>query len=140
MTEADLLRIEEAIGQPLSAPLRQFYLNYPQELRTLESLIGEDDEGNLHYECAADYELSDNVENIIDMNRPGQGYYQPLDWTPNIFILGAGGCGETFWVPLNDPNGSVYRFEAGQEAEDSDLVADTIEDFADNLITTYSNN
>lgn len=34
MTQDDLQRIEQALGQPLSPAVRHFFLNYPPELRS----------------------------------------------------------------------------------------------------------
>jgi hypothetical protein len=138
MTEHDLQRIEQAIGRPLSAAVRRFFLNYPEELRTTTRATGgEDEDGNPHTECPADSELGDDPDAIIGANTPGQSYLLPLDWAPNMLILGAGACGETYWVDLDDEGGSVHRFEAGQEAADSDDLADSLEEFAQGLIESY---
>jgi hypothetical protein len=54
-----------------------------------------------------------------------------------MLIVGEGGCGEMYWVDLDDERGPVYRLEAGQEAEFSDPVADSLEEFAEHLIASY---
>jgi hypothetical protein len=43
-------------------------------------------------------------------------------------------------VDLDDDHGVVYRFEAGQEARDSDRLADFLEEFAQVLIEEYQRN
>jgi hypothetical protein len=135
MTEADLRRIEAAIGRPLSAAVRRFFLNYPEELRTTtRELGGEDKGGGPFTECPADYELCGEADGIIKMNGPGGLVYG--DWPASRLVVGAGGCGETYWVDLDDEKGAVYRFEAGQQ-DDSDEVAGSLEDFAEGLIEAY---
>ena len=56
MTRSDIQRIEAAIGRTLSVAVREFYLNYPAELRATKASY-EDDEGNAITECPADTEL-----------------------------------------------------------------------------------
>jgi hypothetical protein len=47
-----------------------------------------------------------------------------------MLMLGSGDCGETFWTDLNSATGTMYRFEAGQEARYSDHFADSLDAFA----------
>lgn len=129
MTEQDLRRLEGEIGRSLSPAVRTFFLNFPPELLEVESDPDDDD-----------FLLMDDADALIEMNRPGKHFYQPIDWTPRMFILGAGGCGETFWVDLDSEHGTVYRFDAGQEAEDSDEMADSLEEFAGGSSTGTSKN
>lgn len=119
MTERDMRRLESAIGQTLPPAIRRFFLNFPPELRDVEA----DPDGD-------EFTLSDDPDHLIEINMPGRHYYQPVDWTPNMFLLGAGGSGETFWVDLNSKSGAVYRFDAGQQGQDSDDIADSLEQFA----------
>src|SRR6516162_2495437 len=124
MTDNDLLQIERAIGRPLSAAVRRFYLAYPQELWTTTRAMGSDPEGEPCLERPADYELSDSAEAIIAMNASAPTGLQPLDWTSRMLVIGAGGCGEIYWVDLDAEHGPVYRFESGEKAEYSEEVAD----------------
>lgn len=126
MTTEDLQRLERSLGRPLSPAVRQFFLNFPPELRARAE--EHDPDG---YD---DFVLTDDVDELIAMNDPAQSYVLPLDWAPHMFILGAGGCGETYWVDLDDEQGSVHRFEAGQEAEYSDPVADSLEELARGML------
>jgi SMI1 / KNR4 family (SUKH-1) len=138
MTDHDLDRIEKAIGQPLSPAVRRFFLNYPPELRTtFRELPCEDEDGKPFRECPAGNELPRDADDLIAANDPARSYLLPLDWTPNILILGAGACGETYWVDLDDEKGAVYRFDAGTEAKYSDDIADSLEAFAQALIRSY---
>jgi hypothetical protein len=137
MTENDLLRIEREIKRPLPAAVRRFFLNYPPELRTTTRDMGTDQDGEPYLECAADSELCDAPDGIVALNAPGLTSPRPLDWSPRMLIVGMGGCGEVYWVDLDDERGPVYRFEAGQEAESSDPMADSLEEFAQNLIASY---
>jgi SMI1 / KNR4 family (SUKH-1) len=123
MLKGDLKRLEDALGRPLSPAVRQFFLNFPPELREIVSDPDVDD-----------FVLTDDVESLIEMNDRTRSYLPPLDWSPKILILGAGGCGETFWVDLDDERGAVYRFEAGQEAQFSDHLADSLDEFARGMI------
>jgi len=125
MTQAEMQRLEGAIGRTLPDPVRHFFLNFPTELRDREP-DPEDD----------DFALTDDADALIEMNRPGLCGLQPLDWMPDVFILGAGGCGETFWIDLTSPQGSVHRFDAGEEAGASAELADSIVDFADQFLDT----
>ena len=122
MTERDMKRLEGAIGRPLPPAVRTFFLNFPPALREIESDPDADD-----------FELTDDADLLIEFNLPGQHFLQPTDWTPDVFILGAGGCGETFWIDLASPRGSVHRFDAGEEAGASAELADSIEEFAQGM-------
>lgn len=137
MNEADIKCIEDAIGRPLSAAVRRFFLNYPEELYTTkrEMYVSGQDEP-VHAECPAEYELSGNAEAIIAMNGVGPGSAVSSDWPANQLVIGAGACGETYWVDLDSERGAVYRFEAGQQ-DDSDDMADSLDEFARNLIASY---
>ena len=123
MTERDMKRLEGAIGRTLPPAVRTFFLNFPQALREPP-----DDPD------ADDFELTDDADTLIEFNLPGQHFFQPVDWTPDVFILGTGGCGETFWIDLTSPRGSVHRFDAGEEAGASAELAESIEDFAQGML------
>ena len=135
MSPSDIQRIEAAIGRGVSAAVREFYLNYPAELRATESGY-QDDEGNPITECPADNELCDSADGLIALNdrRPG-GNAALME--ANRFILGVGGCGETYWVDLDDANGAVYRCESTPEY--SEDVAGSLAEFARVLIRSYGN-
>ena len=135
MTLSDILRIEAAIGRAVSPAVREFYLNYPAELRTTTTGY-EDDEGSTITESPADYELCDSADGLIALNdrRPG-GNAALME--ANQFILGAGGCGETYWVDLDDVTGAVYRIEAGEDVKYSEEVAGSLAEFAGVLIASY---
>ena len=134
MTQDDLRRIEQAIGRPLSAAVRRFFLNYPPELRTTARDLGPTPEGEPYRECAADNELCDSADAVIALNRR-EGWAS--DFPDNLLIVGAGECGETYWVDLDDERGAVYRFEDGTEPEYSDQLWDSLEEFAQGLIQSY---
>jgi hypothetical protein len=123
MTERDLKKLEGAIGRALPLAVRTFFLNFPAALREKESDPDTDD-----------FQLTDEVDVLIEFNTPGQCGLQPLDWTSDVFILGSGGCGETFWINLASERGSVHRFDAGEEAGASAELADSIEEFAQGMI------
>ena len=137
MTSSDIQRIETAIGRALSQAMREFYVNYPAELRATKASY-EDDEGNVITECPADNELCDSADGLIALNdrRPG-GNAALME--ANQFILGAGECGETYWVDLDDATGSVQRFESGEDAKYSEDVAGSLAEFARVLIASYRN-
>jgi hypothetical protein len=136
MTPNDLQRIEQALGRPLSAVVRRFFLNYPPELRTtVREIDAPKEAGGPCTECAADSELCDDADAIIEMNKRQSGW--DSDFPDNMLIVRGGACGETYWVDLNDERGAVYRFDAGTEAEYSDQPWDSLEDFARNRIESY---
>ena len=135
MTQGDLQRIEKAIGRSLSVIVRRFFLNYPPELRTTIRALGPDDDGNMYPECAADNELCDSADHLIEMNDREGGW--AADYPDNILILGAGECGETYWVDLDDEKGAVHRFDAGTDVEDSDQPWGSIDEFARAMIDSY---
>src|SRR5262249_46530382 len=112
MTEDDLHRIEQAIERPLPEAVRRFFLNYPTELRTTVRDLGPTPDGESYTECAADYELTDDPDGIIAYNVPGDSSFVNPERTPRMLIVGEGSCGEMYWVDLDDPRGSVYRFES----------------------------
>jgi hypothetical protein len=125
MTDADLQRLETAIGRPLPAAVREFFLNFPPGLRI------PDEERDPDF---SDFELTDDVDALIQMNTPGWGRVILPEAGPNFFALGCGGCGETWWIDLDDEHGAVYFADAGTEAEFSDRVADSLAEFAQRML------
>jgi hypothetical protein len=125
MTAADLRRLETAIGRPLSPPVREFFLNFPPGLRT------PDENRDPDY---SDFELTDDADALIQMNTDRWARVWLPNAGPNFFALGCGGCGETWWVDLDDKSGAVYFADAGTEAEYSDRVADSIAEFARRML------
>lgn len=124
MIPADLERLETAIGRPLPA-VREFFLNFPPGLRTPDKERDPD---------ADDFELTDDADALIQMNRPGWGGVAIPGAGENVFVLGSGGCGETWWVDLDGERGAVYFCDAGTSAEDSDHVADSLAEFAQRML------
>jgi hypothetical protein len=114
MSPGDVEKLETAIGRPLSPAVKRFFLNFPEELRIQRDLDFDD------------FELTDDVDALIEINRQ----LQPIDHGPHMLILGAGGCGETFWVDLDSPHGAVSRFDAGTDAKYSDELGESLEDWA----------
>jgi hypothetical protein len=125
MTTADLHRLETAIGRPLSAAVREFFLNFPSGLRISAEDQDPDD---------MEFSLTDDADALIAMNTAGWQRLWLPNAGPNFFALGCGGCGETWWVDLDDPNGAVYFADAGTEAEFSDRVADSLAEFAQRIL------
>jgi hypothetical protein len=123
MTESEMQRLEGEIGRKIPEGVRKFFLNFPPALRKMEQERYEDD-----------FVLTDDVNALIAMNRPRKHFYQPVDWTPDVFLLGAGCCGETFWVNLASERGSVHRFDAGEEAGASAELAESLEEFAQGFL------
>ncbi len=137
MTPEDLRRIEKAIGRPLSDAVRQFFLHYPPELRSTVRDFGDDDEGNPYTECPADNELCDSADALMALNDRSVGWM--ADFPRNMLIVGSGGCGETYWVDLDNAAGAVYRFESGSPPDASDPMAESLAEFARGLIEVYRN-
>lgn len=135
MNTADLARIEQTIGRSLPSELSQFYLNYPAALRSTVRRLGPDDAGQIYTECAADNELLDCPDAIIEMNDRQGGWASDLP--ANVFIVGSGECGETYWVDLDDASAAVHRFDAGTDVEFSDRPWASIDAFAQAMIGTY---
>jgi hypothetical protein len=125
MTPADLERLESAIGRSLPAGVRQFLLNFPPGLRI------PDEERDPDF---SDFELTDDADALTAMNAPGIGGLALPNAGANFFALGAGGCGETWWIDLDTENGTVYFADAGTYAEDSDHVADSLAEFAQRML------
>jgi hypothetical protein len=125
MTAADLQRLETAIRRPLSPAVRQFFLSFPPGLRTPDEEREPDD---------SDFELTDDADDLIRMNTPGWGCIVIPNAGPNVFALGSGGCGETWWVDLDDEHGAVYFCDAGTYVENSDRVADSLSEFAQRML------
>lgn len=117
MTESEMQRLEAGLGHALPQPVRQFFLNFPPEHGDLE-----------RDEDSDEFELTDDADALIEMNAP-ESAYRPHDWAPHMFILGADGSGGTYWVDL--PSGKVHCFEAGQAAEYSDEVAESLTELAE---------
>ncbi len=127
MTEDDVLRIEQSIERPLPVVVRRFFLKFPRELQGTADPTGSNPEAEPDGRCAAADEMCDSADGVIALNAPGLASPRPLDWTPRMLIVGMGGCGEVYWVDLDDDVGSVYRFESGQEAESSDRYVAVLE-------------
>jgi len=137
MTADDVQGIEREVGRSLPEAVRQFYLNYPPELRSTARDMGIDQDGNAYRECAADNELCDGADQLIAMNADGPNGLRPLNWNSNVLVVGCGGCGEVFWVDIADERGPVYCFESGQDATPIDPVAGSLREFAANLLAAY---
>jgi hypothetical protein len=135
MSSDDLQHIERAIGWSLSPAVRGFFLNNPAALRSTTRDLGPTPEGEPYLECPADNELSDRADAIIALNAP-QAVLM-FDDSGRRLVVGEGACGEVYWVDLDDPSGPVYRIEAGADPEDSDRLADSLEQFAQGLIESY---
>ena len=125
MTAGELQRLETAIGRPLSPPVRDFFLNFPPALRTPDEERDPDD---------SDFELTDDADDLIAMNADGWRRIWLPNAGPNFFALGCGGCGETWWVDLDDATGAVYFADAGIHAEFSDQVVDSLAEFAQRML------
>ncbi len=135
LTPADLRRVEETLGRPLSPAVREFYRHYPAALRAVTRDLGPTPDGQPYLECAADNELTDNVDGILALNDRRSGHAS--DWPDNMLVVGEGGCGETYWVDLDDEGGAVHLFDAGSQPEDSARVADSLAEFARQLLEAY---
>lgn len=129
MTEADARNLEAQIGRPLSPPVRHFFLNFPSALRDIAAAADPDGEDPWD-----DFYLTDDIDGMLAMNADTPYGLRPLDWEPHMLLLGSGGCGETFWVDLGSETGTMYRFESGQEAKDSDHIADSLDEYARRVI------
>jgi hypothetical protein len=125
MTLAELQRLEAAIGRGLPLGVREFFLNFPERLRKGDEDRDPDD---------SDFELTDDVEALIQMNSDGYDRIIIPGAGANVLALGCGGCGETWWVDLDTEQGAVYFCDAGTYAEDSDHVADSLAEFARGLL------
>ncbi len=125
MAPSDLQRLETAIGRSMPQAVRDFFLNFPPELRVAD----EDRDSD-----ADDFELTDDVDALIRMNTEGWSNLALPGAGPNFFALGAGGCGETWWVDLDSENGTVYFADAGTYAKHSDHVADSLAEFARGML------
>jgi hypothetical protein len=83
--------------------------------------------------------LTDDADALIRMNSTGWGNLSLPGSGPNFFALGAGGCGETWWVDLDSESGTVYFADAGTYAEHSDHFADSLAEFAQRMLDQDAN-
>lgn len=100
INEADLQRIEEALGRPLPQVFRDVMLNFPQQLIDAATLT--DNDGN---EFLADMLISPNADRIINgiewrRQEPG--------WPQNYIVVGDNGCGEEFSVDISQEKCPVW--------------------------------
>lgn len=152
MTFDDISRIEAGLGLVLPKSFVRFMLNYPAELRTTRWTMN-DDEGNHHSECPAEYELCGTAEGIIALNRdePERYHYSArlTNWPESFLIIGQGGCGEVYAINVRIEDSPVYFAEPSSGFYDPkvdgidayfDQVAPSLAQFAENLILTYKAN
>jgi hypothetical protein len=105
--------------------VRHFFLNFPPGLHIPDEERDPD---------SSDFELTDDADALIAMNTPGWTNLALPNAVPNFFALGAGACGETWWVDLDTEQGEVYFADAGTYAEHSDHVADSLAEFARGML------
>jgi hypothetical protein len=125
MTEVDLQRVEGAYGRQFPVAVRDFFLNFPPEFRAAAENRDPDD---------AEFRLNDNADHLIQAITRGRSYLIPPDWAPHMLLLGCGGCGETYWVDLDDERGPVLLFDQGEPAEFSYEVAGSLQEYAWRLL------
>lgn len=125
MTASEFQQLEKAIGRAFPADVREFFLNFPDELRVADE--DRDPDGS-------DFELTDDVDALIAMNGVGLERLWLPGAGPNFFALGCGACGETWWVDLDSERGTVYFADAGTDVEYSDHVADSLAEFAHGML------
>jgi len=125
MTEADLTRLEGAIGRSLPQAVRELFLHFPSELRIADE--DRDPDGS-------DFELTDDVDALIAMNTDGWDRVWLPNAGANFFALGCGGCGETWWIDLDSEQGAVYFADAGTDVKYSDPITDSLAEFAQRMV------
>jgi hypothetical protein len=83
-----------------------------------------------------EFDPTDDADALITMNTENPYRVWLPNAGPNFFALGCGGCGETWWIDLDTPGGTVYFADAGTAVEHSDHVADTLAEFARGMLNT----
>jgi|GEM_PF-6759004 len=93
MNDADLKRIEIAVGRSLPNGFRSVMLNFPQKLIAAATLT--DADGNEFIESMMITPNADYIIAGIDDRR-----HDP-DWPKNYVVIGDNGCGEEFSVDIS---------------------------------------
>jgi hypothetical protein len=99
MTEADLQRIEDALGRPLPDAFRHVMLNFPQVL--IDAATMTDPDGNEFLDSMMISPDADAIIAGIAEREPG--------WPASYVIVGENGCGEVYSVDVAKETCPVYQ-------------------------------
>jgi len=96
MTHNDVLRIERELGITVPGDYQALVTDYPAEL----------------FQYAADFDLMDDSERLIAMNRQVRsGPFYGAEWPAHYFAIGEDGCGDYYCLDLTRSSSPVIFFD-----------------------------
>jgi hypothetical protein len=121
MTDANLDRIESALGLELPTFYRRFMLNYPRHLA----------EKQPEWSDVEKWELADDPDRVIHFNRyvreadPGE-FFDDQAWPPHYFVIGSEQEQNWYFLDLEGGSEAVYLFhhEMGDVAQEAASLAE----------------
>jgi hypothetical protein len=131
MTEADLDRIERALGFPLPAFYRRFMAEYPRWLL---------DRQPPWFDPITEWDFADDPGRVIEFNRfvraqePGE-YFEDVPWPDEYLVIGSESDQNYYLINRISGEETVYRWSH----EDGQLqtVAGSLPEFRDNLCVWF---
>ncbi len=131
MTEADLDRIESALGLRLPASYRRFMGAYPRRLL----------EQQPKWADVTKWELADDPDRVIEFNehvrraKPGV-YFDGRPWPPHYFVFGSEARQNWYFLDLDAGTPAVYWYH--HEMGDVGKVCETLDQFPDALLEAWA--
>lgn len=122
MTEADLDRIESALGLKLPGFYPRYMLNYPRWLVQKQP----------EWSDVAAWEFADDPERVIHFNRyvrgfePGE-FFDEGPWPPHFFAIGSEAEQNWYFLDLASDSVAVYLFH--HEMGEVDEEASSLDEF-----------
>ncbi|GEM_PF-3882695 len=113
--------INEALGTTLPENYTQFIKNYPSPILTQAF-------------WATQIELLISTETILKLNL---FIRQHLDLEPNYFLIGESGCGDYYFIDLDETDSPVYFWNHDIEDFDDDEKSHSLVEHAGKLLAQY---
>lgn len=129
LTDQDFAQIESELSCTLPESFKEFMRNYPQAL--IDCGITYDTPDGPYTEGPADMELTNRADVIIALTA-----VRPADWPDTRIVIGENGCGDLFGIDTAVENSPVYM-GGPHPGESPDVVAPSLQAFADGLIADY---
>lgn len=117
-----LNNIEEVLGVELPDDYKNLITNYPKKLLAKGF-------------NAAEVELLKSPDKIVELNKYVQGI---LDIESSFFLIGESGCGDYYFIDLDEEDSPVYFWNHDISDFDDDEESGSLLEHAGNLLESYT--